>query len=62
MKRLLIVVPSLGIGGVETVVRNLLRNIDKEFFYIELLIFKDEVEDDHTGTAGKFLQHNGCSF
>lgn len=45
MKRLLIVVPSLGIGGVETIVRNLLRNIDKEFFYIELLTFKDEIED-----------------
>lgn len=45
MKKLLIVVPSLGIGGVETVVRNLLGNIDREFFYIELLIFKDEVED-----------------
>lgn len=39
MKKILIVLPSLGIGGVESIVRQLVTNFDDKF-YFEILIFK----------------------
>ncbi|WP_168525935.1 glycosyltransferase [Acinetobacter sp. A3] len=43
MKKILIVLPSLGIGGVESIVRQLIDGFDNEFYFEILLFKKDEI-------------------
>lgn len=43
----MVIIPSLGLGGVETIVKSLVSNLDKEKFYVELVTFKNIPKDSN---------------